>query len=106
MSWFEYGSLPPKKRKLRKGVWLRVRNLPRPILDAVKPKFRSAKESIDWVVVSEMRPDGLVLLEFWCHNPFEDNFADGSQRFSVFHLLAKENPSWICEGNMGRGYKE
>ncbi len=106
MSWFEYGLLPPKKRKLRKGVWLRVRNLSKPILDAVKSKFRSKREAIDWVVVSEIRPDNLVLLEFWCHNPFEDNFPDGSQRFTVFHSLVVEDPTWICEGDLGRGYKE
>ncbi len=46
MSWFEYDTLPPKKRKLRKGVWLRVRCLPQPILDAIKPKFRSKRKRL------------------------------------------------------------
>jgi hypothetical protein len=107
MSWFEYGSLPLKKRRLRKGVWLRVRNLPASIMAEARKKMRSKDEEIDWVVVQEMKPDSQVLLEFWCHTPGrKDRFKDGSCRYTVFHVLAKEDPAWICEGDLGRGYKE
>lgn len=107
MSWFEYGSLPPKKRRLRKGVWLRASALPGPIVKAARRCMRSKHEEIDWVVVSEMRDDGEVLLEFWCHVPGKaDVISNGNVRYTVFHLLAKEDPSWICEGDMGRGFRE
>jgi len=103
MSWFEYGSLPPKKRKLRKGVWLRVRSLPKSLLAVVKKNRRSAFEVLDWVIVKEMRPDGKVLLEFWGHTPLLDKVGE---RYTVFYHLTDEDPEWICEGDLGRGYKE
>lgn len=103
MSWFEYGTLPPKKRKLRKGVWLRVRSLPKSLLAVAKKNRRSALETLDWVIVKEMRPDGKVLLEFWGHTPLLDEFG---KRYTVFYHLCDEDPTWICEGDLGRGYKE
>lgn len=106
MSWFEYGTLSPKKRKLRKGVWLRVGNLPAHILKEARSKMRSKLEQIEWVVVSEMRPENKVLLEFWCRTPVKDMLYDRSCRYTVFYVLATEDPTWICEGDLGRGYKE
>lgn len=106
MSWFEYGTPNPKKRHLRKGVWLRVAHLPKPLLKEAKKKLQFSVEFIDWVVVSEMRPDNEVLLEFWCHNPRTDVFKDGTVRYTVFHILTKEDPTWVCEGDLGRGYKD
>lgn len=106
MSWFEYGVPALNKRRLRKGVWLRVRNLPDPIVKAARKKLRSNDEEIDWVLVEGIRPDRQVLLEFWCHDPIRDRMADGTQRQTVFHLLVVEDPKWICEGDLGRGYKD
>lgn len=100
MSWFEYGT--PERRSHRRGVWLRVRNLPKPILKEAK-KYLSFTESIEWVEVKEMRPEGRVFLEFWCRKI-------GSMRpgkptvFKVFGLVVSEDPSWICEGDLGRGF--
>lgn len=113
MSWFQYGKPLPKKRNLRKGVWLRVSDLPEIIYTKAKLQFRSKQEEIRWVVVQEIRPNNKVLLEFWCQDPFKDHIwktINGektlSERYTVFHLLVDENPEWICEGDLGRGYKE
>jgi hypothetical protein len=104
MAWFEYGT--PIKRSWRKGVWLRVRNLPPTLLKQAK-KFMRPLENIEWVVVSEIKPDNNVLLEFWCKNPFDHiklpKLSGG--RYNVFWIFTKEDPNWICEGDLGRGYK-
>ena len=105
MSFFEYGNLSGRKRRLRKGVWLRVRSLPKDIIDRAKAKMRTPFDEIDWVIVQEMRPEGQVLLEFWTHTMLIDHRKD-LWRYTVFHLLEKEDPTWICEGDLGRGYKE
>jgi hypothetical protein len=105
VSWFEYGSFEGKDRKLRKGVWLRTRSLPKELLDAIKKKMRMF-ERLERVVVDEIRPDGKVLLEFWSYNAFVDCFDDGAIRYTVSHVLTSENPKWVCEGDLGRGYKE
>ena len=102
MSWFEYGT--PSKRSLRKGVWLRVSALPKPLIKQAS-RFLTKLEGIDWVVISEIRTDNKVLLEFWCHKPkFIRN--NDPRIYKVFHLLVDEDPTWICEGDLGRGYKE
>ncbi len=105
MSWFEYGT--PKKRSLRKNVWLRVERLPEKILKDAKKRMRSG-EYIDWVAICEIKTAPQVLLEFWCHDPCDAFNRKNvfSPRFTVFHLLVDEDPTWICEGDLGRGYKE
>ena len=108
MSWFEYGTLTGRKRNLRKGVWLRVGSLPTQIYTKAKTYMREGEE-IDWIKVTEMKPNGEVFLEFWCHNPSDQkhNMRPGAKlRYTVFHLLEKEDPKWICEGDLGRGFKE
>ena len=102
MSWFHYGKPEPKKRKLRKGVWLRVQCLPEDIYIAAREKLRSITEVIRWVIVSEIRPDGKVLLEFWC----QEMFDPVPERYTVFYLFVGENPEWVCEGDLGRGWKD
>jgi hypothetical protein len=101
MSWFQYGT--PTKRSLRKGVWLRVSDLPEPITKQAK-KYLSKNENIDWIIVSEIHPNNKVSLEFWCHKivPMK---ANKPTVYKVFHLLVDENPEWTCEGDLGRGYK-
>ncbi len=105
MSWFEYGV--PKRRSLRKNVWLRVDALPDNILKDAKKRMRKG-EYIDWVAISEIKTAPKVLLEFWCHDPLDvvNRQTPMAPRFTVFHLLVDEDPSWICEGDLGRGYKE
>lgn len=101
MSWFEYGT--PERRSWRKGVWLRVRNLPAPLVKEAK-KYLGITEFIEWVEVKEIRPHGKVYLEFWCRKV-------GSMKPNkpvinkVFGLVVDENPEWICEGDLGRGYR-
>lgn len=103
MSWFEYGTLPANKRKLRKGVWLRVRSLPEPLLKEAK-KLLSWRETIEWVEVKEIRPEGRVFLQFWCR---KIGFLKPEKPtvFKVFGFDVPEDPTWICEGDLGRGYK-
>ena len=96
MSWFNYGDQP--SRRLRKGVWLRLRNLPKDIRDAARPYMRRI-EQLDRVVVQELRSDGRVLLECWSRP-----FCQSRTRWTVFYLLIQENDDWVCEGDIGRGY--
>lgn len=104
MSWFEYGV--PSKRSLRKNVWLRIRDLPSEILDEARNRMRPGEE-IDWIIVKEIQKKNKVLLEFWCHVPGrQDYFSDSSHRFTVFYMSVLEDPNWVCEGDLGRGYKE
>jgi hypothetical protein len=102
MSWFDYGT--PKRRHLRKGVWLRLIHLPAPLLKQIKK--HSKKEELFYVEVSKIRPKGKVLLEIWCHQPGPRMHPTIPARYTVFHLLVDEDPTWCCEGDLGRGYKE
>lgn len=97
MSWFPYKD--QEKRRYRVGIWLRVRSLPKAIL-AKAQKLMREKEMVSWVVVKELQPDGYVLLEFWCCNPFD---LKKREIYTVFYLREKENPEWVCEGDLGRG---
>jgi len=100
MAWFEYGT--PKRRSLRKGVALRVRHLPEPIVKEAN-KLKRAGEFIDMVFVEEILPKGRVLLQFWCrrHGSKEIKFG----RYTVFAFDVPEDPKWVCESDLGRGYK-
>ena len=105
MSWFEYGT--PERRSHRKGVWLRVRNLAPAILDKVQP-FIPPDEKINWVIVKEIQKKGMVYIEVWCSRL--DNLTTGANtgvyKSTVLGLQIQEDPAWICEGDLGRGYKE
>lgn len=103
MSWFEYGELTGRDRQLRKGVWLRVRNLPQDILTEIHI-FMRPNEKIEWVVVQELQSNKQVLLEFWCADP--NDWFGGYKRYNVFHWTVPEDPKWICEGDLGRGFKQ
>lgn len=97
MSWFEYGT--PEKRSWRKGVALRVRDLPPDLLAYVK-KYKGRFQQILYVLVVEIKNDGHVLLEYHCGSRIL------SPKQTVITQHVKENPAWICEGDLGRGYVE
>jgi hypothetical protein len=61
-------------------------------------------ELIDMVKVLEIQPNNNVYLEFWCRENSTSHII--SERYVVFGFSEKENPKWICEGDLGRGYKE
>jgi hypothetical protein len=118
LSWFEYGE--PEKRSWRKGVWLRVRALDAEILEIAK-RFMRPDEEIQWVEIKEMQSDGRVLLEVWANNyadKIEHSEKEGaypkyfeslygfSSRYNVFYFSVKEDPKWVCEGDLGRGMVE
>lgn len=95
MCWFVYKDQPV--RRYRKGIWLRVRSLPKAILEEARKKL-TRKHHILWVVVKELQPDGYAILEFWCQkNPYKDEI------YTVLYLRVKEDPEWVCEGDLGRG---
>lgn len=58
-------------------------------------------DQLQWVEVCEIRPEGQVLLEFWCQSLEDIPF----NRYTVFHIVTKEDPEWVCEGDLGRGFK-
>ena len=62
MSWFLLKDQP--KRGLRKGIWLRVRNLPEKISKEINKNLPFGSQ-IDWVSIQELQHDGKVLLEVW-----------------------------------------
>jgi len=95
MSWFKYSDQP--KRALRKGIWLRTRNLPAPILKEIESNITNG-ESLLWVEVKELQKNGFVLLEIWCKQ------ISKKEKYTVFHVSAKEDEDWICEGDLGRGF--
>jgi len=97
MGWFEYGT--PKRRHLRRGVCLKVEALPDD-LRMIATKFMRVNEALFTVKISEIRPNGKVLLEFW-----SKEMPNISERYTVFFHLVDENPKWVCESDMGRGYK-
>lgn len=104
MSWFVYSD--QQKRRYRKGIWLRLRSLPEDLLAKIKSNMQD-NETLAWVVVQELRPKNQVLLEVWCnqlagmgHWPWKKT----NERFTVFHLLVDEDPNWVCEGDLGRGF--
>ncbi len=102
MSWFYYGD--PKNRQKRKGIWLRTQTVPEDVKGAIKDtRCLRASESIDRIEVHEMRDNDLVLLRIWAKS-----IADSARkinRYNVFFVIVKENPEWICEGDLGRGLK-
>lgn len=97
MSWFEYGT--PEKRHWRKGVALRVRNLT-PELLAYVNRYKGRLQQIFYVLVVEIQDDGYVLLEYHCGRKIM------SPRQTVITHHVKENPEWVCEGDLGRGCVE
>lgn len=103
MSWFLLKD--QKKRSLTKGIWLRPSAEGNAALvDAIrKTKLMRKADSIKWIEIKELRDNNEVLLEIWC-----SNLADmmlNKHRSNVFHLLIKEDPNWVCEGDLGRGLK-
>ena len=101
MSWFVYSD--QQKRRYRKGIWLRLRSLPEDLLAKIKGNMKS-DEQLAWVVVQELRPKNQVLLEIWCNQLNYPWTPAKNERFTVFHLLVDEDPNWVCEGDLGRGF--
>jgi hypothetical protein len=98
MAWFYYGDQPV--RRYRKGIWLRIASLPEALAQQIKGRMKEG-ELLAWVVVKELHPANRVLLEVWCYQGVFDK--DTMERYTVFHVLADENPKWVCESDVGRG---
>lgn len=57
-------------------------------------------EFISHVIVEELRPEAHVLLAVHVQEP--GDLAKG--RESVIRFEVDENPEWVCEGDLGRGF--
>lgn len=103
MSWFYFGD--QDRRRYRKGMWLRVRHDANPDVYKLikKSKLLRFSEHIERIIVKENLRDGKVLLEIWARSLKDMIRLKTRDRFSVFYIDAKENPKWVCEGDMGRG---
>ena len=103
MSWFKYGDI--KKRSHAKGVALRFYFLPQALQSKIKNVIHQTDE-VDFILVSELRPQNQVLLEVWVRSPGWGKFMrdKGMEKYTVLMFLADEDPEWICEGDVGRGW--
>ena len=100
MSWFTYDE--PKPRSLRKGVCLRVKNLPQDIMSQWSGLCQPRPdERIDRVDVLEILPKGKGIVRCWSRV----SGVDPIDRHVVVEFMTDENPLWICEGDVGVGYK-
>jgi hypothetical protein len=101
MSWF---LLKDQKVHLKiKGIWLRPTSNPDVLKKIQATKLMRRSDVVKWIEIKEIRDNNEVLLEVWC-----SNLADmllKKRRSNVFHVLMKENPEWVCEGDLGRGLK-
>lgn len=101
MSWFYLKDQP--SRKMRKGIFLRVRSNP-DVMEAIKKsRLKRPMEQVWMVSILELRKDNKVLLEVWCQSVID--MVRNKHRNNVFHVLVGENPEWVCEGDLGRGLR-
>lgn len=102
MSWFLLGDI--KERSEIKGIWLRSSedtNLD--VQKAIKQsKHLRLTEYVDRIVIHEIKNNEQVLLEIWGKNSLD--FIKNKRRYNVFYVLVKENPEWVCEGDLGKGF--
>ena len=99
MSWFVLGK--SKSRKKNIGIWLRVR-ANSDVKEAITNSgLKRPLERVWKIEIVELREDNEVLLEVWAQNIFHIK-----ERHNVFHLLMKENPEWVCEGDAGKNSEE
>jgi len=101
MSWFLLQD--QKDRSKRQGVWLKTTS---PSLSDVFAEIKRRKllrfgETVEWIEIKEIRPEGKVLLEVWASNPYVKK-----HRHNVFHIPIAENEQWACHGDLGRGLEE
>lgn len=78
-----------------------MRDLPKVLLRRVKELMRAGEE-LELVEVCEIKPNGRVLLEFTSRVVGIDPF----NRRTCIWLEADEDPAWVCEGDIGRGFRE
>ena len=103
MAWFLLED--QDRRQYRKGIWLRARHDANPDVHKLIKKSRMLRllDYIEWIEIDELRSNGEVLLEVWARNLKDTVRPRYRQRYNVFHIIAKENPKWVCEADMGRG---
>lgn len=98
---FPYGT--PQRRSRRKGVWLRVKELPNDVDEYFRSRMRP-EDRLSHVVVSQIKVDGVVL-EAWCTDPNKFKIKD-NEVWTVIIGRFPENPDWICEKYLGVGPRD
>jgi hypothetical protein len=99
MAWFLYKDQP--SRKMRVGICLRYRSLPKDLQKRIK-KMIMIDESLIFIRVAELKPKNQVLLEVWTEPLFNSRHNDYIH-YSVYVFCVDENPEWVCESDIGRG---
>lgn len=114
MSWFAYSDLKSKKEK--NGVWLRInRGSNAELINELRKIGKlNFNDHISKIEINEPNDnDQTVLLEVWSEKIFTmeklrfiitGNFPMFPEKYTVFYYRIKENPDWICEGDLGKGY--
>jgi hypothetical protein len=103
MSWFFLKD--QNRRRYRKGIWLRVYRGDNPDVHKLikESKLLRFGDCVDRMVIKVLLRDNRVLLEIWARNVKDIVRPKYRERFNVFYIDAKENPKWVCEGDIGRG---
>lgn len=109
MSNFTYDLLKTKKDKI--GVWLRPFSNQELYKELKKEGRIKFNEHIEKIEIVEIRNDE-VCLEVWLYPMTLRVMLQALKiikpkptRYIVFHSWKKENPIWICEGDLGKGLK-
>jgi len=113
MAWFELKAQP--RRALRKGICLRIRNIPEPLAAQILSFLPNIGlysgdlkgGQIQSVIIDGLLSDGKVRLEVWSET-HEDRVRSNNtigtvSKFTVLHLVVPENEDWVCESDQGRG---
>ncbi len=100
MSSFIYG----KHTKKHIGVWLRHKSNSDVIKLIKDSKEQRFFDTIERVVVSEYdKETNQVWLQIWCKNLIDS--IRGRLQYSVFHIKTNINENWVCDGDLGNGFK-
>lgn len=113
MAWFLLKDQP--KRSLRKGICLRIRNLPESLMKKILAQLPDTGVysgpmklgQIESVIIDGVLSDGKVRLEVWS-STHEDRMrhiqdANTPFKYSVLLFVVDENEEWVCEADQGRG---
>lgn len=101
MSHFAYGNHTEK----RIGVWLRYESNPDIMMFIKKHPCLKYLDMVSRIVVSDYDEETKdVWIQVWCKNLI-DIILWKKHRYNVFYIKVKPNPEWICEGDLGVGFK-
>lgn len=96
-----------KSRSLRKNVWLRINcDVNQDVHEVIK-RAHMDKHTLERIVILNILPKDKVLLEIWFKDDYTQFVANERiTKFTVIHVVVPENPEWVCESDVGRGFVE